>query len=138
MSDLIRFGVSIENNLLDQFDQLIHERNYSNRSEAIRDLIRNELVSREWQSSESESVGTITLIYDHHIGDLGNILTNVQHDYNENIRSSMHVHLDHDNCLEVIVVNGKTSRIREIADKLISIKGVKHGKLVMTTTGKNV
>ena len=138
MSHLIRFGVSIEDSLLEQFDKLIKEKNYSNRSEAIRDLIRNELVRREWQDSNSESVGTITLIYNHHIGDLGNILTDIQHNYNQFIISTMHVHLDHDNCLEVLVVKGRTSIIREIANKLISIRGVKHGKLVTTTTGKHV
>ncbi len=138
MSHLIRFGVSIEDFLLEQFDKLIKEKNYSNRSEAIRDLIRNELVRREWQDSDSQSVGTITLIYNHHIGDLGNLLTDIQHNYNQFIISTMHVHLDHDNCLEVLVVKGRTGIIREIANKLISIRGVKHGKLVTTTTGKYV
>jgi CopG family transcriptional regulator, nickel-responsive regulator len=138
MSDLIRFGISIENHLLEQFDNLIHNRNYSNRSEAIRDLIRDELVRDEWRDSETDSVGTITIIYDHHVGDLSNILTSVQHDFSENIISTMHVHLDHDNCLEVLAVKGKTKTIRDIADRLISIKGVKHGKLVTTTSGKHV
>ena len=138
MSDLTRFGISIENNLLEQFDSLIHNRNYSNRSEAIRDLIRDELVRDEWRDNEIDSVGTITIIYDHHVGDLSHILTSVQHDFSEHIISAMHVHLDHDNCLEVLAVKGKTKTIREIADRLISIKGVKHGKLVTTTSGKHV
>jgi len=138
MSDLIRFGISIENHLLEQFDRLIHNRNYSNRSEAIRDLIRDELVRDEWRDSETDSVGTITIIYDHHVGDLSHILTSVQHDFSVNIISTMHVHLDHDNCLEVLAVKGKTKTIRQIADRLISIKGVKHGKLVTTTSGKHV
>ena len=138
MSELIRFGVSIENNLLEQFDRLIQQRNYSNRSEAIRDLIRNELVQQEWKDEESESIGTVTIIYDHHVRDLNNVLTSVQHEFNEQIISTMHVHLDHHNCLEVLAVRGKTKNIRQIADRLISIKGVKHGKLVMTTRGEHV
>ncbi|KPL15149.1 MAG: nickel-responsive regulator [Bacteroides sp. SM23_62] len=138
MSELIRFGVSIENHLLQQFDRLIQQRNYSTRSEAIRDLIRNELVHEQWKDSEAGSIGTVTIIYDHHVRDLSSILTSVQHDFNEQIISTMHVHLDHYNCLEVLAVKGKTKTIREIADRLISIKGVKHGKLVMTTRGEHV
>jgi len=138
MSELIRFGVSIENHLLEKFDQLIQQRNYSNRSEAIRDLIRNELVQQEWKDEEAEAVGTVTIIYDHHVRDLSSILTSVQHDFNEQIISTMHVHLDHHNCLEVLAVRGRTKTIRQIADALISIKGVKHGKLVMTTRGEHV
>jgi len=138
MSELIRFGVSIENHLLEKFDRLIQQRNYSNRSEAIRDLIRNELVQQEWKDEEAEAVGTVTIIYDHHVRDLSSILTSVQHDFNEQIISTMHVHLDHHNCLEVLAVRGRTKTIRQIADALISIKGVKHGKLVMTTRGEHV
>ncbi|NOZ63080.1 MAG: nickel-responsive transcriptional regulator NikR [Calditrichaeota bacterium] len=138
MSKLIRFGVSIEDHLLEQFDRLIRERNYSTRSEAIRDLIRDEIIHARWQDGETESLGTITLIYDHHIGDLTHILTTVQHEFNSNIISTMHVHLDHHNCLEVLAVTGKTKTIRHLADKLISIKGVKHGKLVTTTQGADV
>lgn len=138
MSELIRFGVSIENHLLERFDRLIQQRNYSNRSEAIRDLIRNELVQEKWKDSEAESVGTVTIIYDHHVRDLSSVLTSVQHEFNEQIISTMHVHLDHQNCLEVLAVKGKTKTIRQIADQLISIKGVKHGKLVMTTKGQHV
>ena len=138
MSDLIRFGVSIENHLLEQFDCLIHNRNYSNRSEAIRDLIRDEIVREEWKDSETDSIGTVTIIYDHHVGDLSHILTSIQHEFNEHIISTMHVHLDHNNCLEVLAVKGKTKIIKKIADSIISIKGVKHGKLVTTTAGKHV
>ncbi len=138
MSELIRFGISIENHLLERFDRLIQQRNYSNRSEAIRDLIRNELVQEKWKDSEAESVGTVTIIYDHHVRILSSVLTSVQHEFNEQIISTMHVHLDHHNCLEVLAVRGKTKTIRQIADQLISIKGVKHGKLVMTTKGQHV
>jgi len=138
MSELIRFGVSIESQLLENFDRLIHQRNYSNRSEAIRDLIRNELVHEQWQDNEAIAVGTITIIYDHHVRELTNILTAVQHDFNEQIISTLHVHLDHHNCLEVLAVRGKTKIIRQIADRLISLRGVKHGKLVMTCRGDRV
>ena len=138
MSNLIRFGVSIENNLLEQFDRLIHDKNYSNRSEAIRDLIRNELVQQEWKNSEAKSVGTITIIFDHHTRELSHELTSIQHEFNKQIISTMHVHLDTHNCLEVLAVQGKTKTIREIAGRLISLKGVKHGKLVNTTKGQHV
>ncbi len=138
MSELIRFGVSIENDLLEKFDRLIQDRNYSNRSEAIRDLIRNELVREQWQDSEVEAVGTITIIYDHNVRDLTQVLTRIQHDFHQHIISTLHVHLDHDHCLEVLAVRGQTKIIRKIADKMISLKGVKHGKLVMTTSGKEV
>ncbi len=138
MSELIRFGVSIESHLLDQFDRLIEDKNYATRSEAIRDLIRNELVRQEWQDDEAEAVGTVTIIYDHHVRDLSSLLTSVQHDFHEQIISTLHVHLDPHNCLEVLAVQGKTRIIRQIADTLISIKGVKHGRLVMTTKGEKV
>jgi len=138
MSELIRFGVSIESNLLDKFDRLIQERGYANRSEAIRDLIRNELVQQEWADANTNAVGTITIIYDHHVRALADMLTSLQHQHTNEIIAATHVHLDHNHCLEVIVVKGRTDNIRHIADELISVKGVKHGKLVMTTTGKNV
>ncbi len=138
MSEITRFGVSIENKLLEKFDHLISARGYQNRSEAIRDLIRNELVNQQWGDDEAESVGTITIIFDHHVRELTEMLTNVQHQFKEQIIAATHIHLDHHNCLEMIAVKGKTAAIRKIADKLISLRGVKHGKLVMTTTGKNV
>jgi len=138
MSELIRFGVSIESNLLEKFDRLIQERAYANRSEAIRDLIRNELVQQEWADANANAVGTITIIYDHHVHALAETLTSMQHQHTDEIIAATHVHLDHDHCLEVIVVKGRTASIRHIADELISAKGVKHGKLVMTTTGKDM
>ncbi len=136
--ELIRFGVSIEKNLLRQFDRLINEHGYQNRSEAIRDLIRDELVQQQWEDANAESVGTITLIYDHHVRELTELLTSVQHHYNAQIISTTHVHLDHDHCLEVILVRGKTETIRQISNQLTCLKGVKHGKLVTTTTGRNI
>jgi CopG family nickel-responsive transcriptional regulator len=135
MKELVRFGVSLDSDLLDSFDDLIARKGYTNRSEAVRDLIRDNLVEREWDANK-ETVGTVTFVYDHHVRALTDKLTGIQHDYQHLIVSGMHVHLDHDHCLEVLVVRGKGSEIREVADTLIGTKGVKHGKLAMTTTGK--
>ncbi len=134
MSGLVRFGVSIEDELLKQFDEEIERKGYSNRSEAIRDLIRDQIVNEEWQTDE-ETVGTITIVYDHHTRDLSANLTHIQHSFEGDIRSVLHIHLDHHNCLEVLVVQGKGRLLQQFADQLVSIKGVKHGKLTMTTTG---
>ncbi|MEP7362421.1 MAG: nickel-responsive transcriptional regulator NikR [Acidobacteriota bacterium] len=135
MSDLSRIGVAIDAGLLEKFDQLISGRGYTNRSEAFRDLIRDELIRQDWESPESQVVGTVTLVYDHHVRQLSERLTNLQHDHHHNILSTLHVHLDHDNCLEVLVVKGKSEAVRKIADALIATKGVKHGRLTITTTG---
>ena len=135
MSELSRIGVAIDSDLLDQFDQLIAKRGYTNRSEAFRDLIRDELVQKSWESPESNVVGTVTLVYDHHVRMLSEKLTDMQHDFHRSILSTLHVHLDHDNCLEVLVVRGKAAAVQKIADSLISTKGVKHGYLTLTTTG---
>lgn len=137
MSKLVRFGVSLDDHLLEEFDRHITRRKYTSRSEALRDLIRDNLVGQEW-SKNKETVGTITFVYDHHVRDLPGRLTDIQHDYQGQILSGMHVHLDHDHCLEVLVVKGKGSEIRKVADALVSVKGVKHGKLTMTTTGKSL
>src|SRR5437870_2384798 len=125
MSDLARIGVAIDSELLDKFDRLIGQRGYTNRSEAFRDLIRDELVQKSWESPESEVVGTVTLVYDHHVRMLNEKLTDMQHDHHKNILSTLHVHLDHDNCLEVLVMRGKAGAVRKIADALISTKGVR-------------
>ena len=135
MSDLSRIGVAIDASLLEKFDQLISGRGYTNRSEAFRDLIRDELIRQDWESPEAQVVGTVTLVYDHHVRQLSERLTNLQHDYHHNILSTLHVHLDHDNCLEVLIVKGKSAAVRKIADALIATKGVKHGRLTITTTG---
>ncbi len=134
MSDLVRFGVSIEDDLLKRFDQDIEKKGYSNRSEAIRDLIREQIVAEEWQS-DKETVGTITIVYDHHTRDLSSNLTHIQHSFEGDIKSVLHIHLDHHNCLEVLVVSGKARLLQQFANQLVSIKGVKHGKLAMTTLG---
>lgn len=135
---LTRFGISLDDELLARFDKMVDEKSYTNRSEAIRDLIRNALIEREWEMEEGEKVGTITLIFDHHVHELTDRLTDIQHDHNDEIISAMHVHLDHDNCLEVLAVKGEGKKIRAIADGLIGVRGVKHGKLVTTTSGKNL
>lgn len=137
MKKLVRFGVSVDHHLLDDFDRLIQRRKYTNRSEALRDLIRDNLVGQEWDE-DRETVGTITFVYDHHVRDLTRKLTDIQHRYQKLILSGMHVHLDHDHCLEVLIVKGKGSEIKKVSDALVSVKGVKHGKLTMTTTGKSL
>ncbi len=135
MSELARIGVAIDSDLLARFDELIAGRGYTNRSEAFRDLIRDELVKKSRESAETEVVGTVTLVYDHHVRMLGEKLTDLQHDHHKQILSTIHIHLDHDHCLEVLIVKGKAGAVQKIADALISTKGVKHGSLTVTTTG---
>jgi CopG family transcriptional regulator, nickel-responsive regulator len=137
MKKLARFGVSLDHHLLTAFDRHIQGRRYTNRSEALRDLIRDNLVGETWDQNK-ETVGTITFVYDHHVRDLTRKLTHIQHGFPGHIMAGMHVHLDHAHCLEVLVVKGKGSEIRKVADALVSVKGVKHGKLTMTTTGKGL
>ncbi len=138
MGETVRFGISIDDKLLESFDQLIEQKRYMNRSEAIRDLIRAALVDTKWQDGEEEMVGTVTIVYNHHVRDLSDKLTEHQHAHHHQIISALHVHLDAHNCLEVLVVRGKAQDVRKIADELIGVKGVKHGKLVMTTTGEEL
>ena len=132
--DIVRFGVSIGAGLLEKFDSLIEEKGYTNRSEAIRDLIRDRLVSAEWdnRSDTVESIGAITIIYDHHTREIGDRLNDVSHDRHNLIISSTHVHLTHSSCMEVILVKGPGNEIRALSDRIISMRGVKHGKLVIT------
>ncbi len=138
MSLVSRFGVSIEQNLLKKFDRLIFRKGYQNRSEALRDLIRESLVQEEWEEGKKETVGTIAIVYSHHTRELSRTLTDMQHRYYRSILSSLHIHLDEHNCLEVLVVRGKGANIKKISDRLIGTKGVKHGRLSLTTTGKNL
>ncbi len=135
MSELSRIGVAIDSDLLARFDELIRKRGYANRSEAFRDLIRDQLVERAWESPESPVVGTVTLIYDHHVRLLNERLTELQHEFYHDILSTLHVHLDHDHCLEVLVLRGKVRALRRLADTLIATRGVKHGRLTITTSG---
>ncbi|GAB4366198.1 MAG: nickel-responsive transcriptional regulator NikR [Calditrichia bacterium] len=134
---LIRFGVSIPEELSKKFDELIARKKYANRSEAIRDMIRRELVAEEIQKNLTV-VGIVSLLYNHHIRELSEKLTQIQHSHHHLVLSSMHVHLDHENCIEVILLSGKSQQVKELADALISCKGVKHGTLNLTSTGKNL
>ena len=138
MEKIKRFGVSIENRLLEQFDSYIAANNYENRSEAIRDLIRKELVKEEWAKTNEEVAGAIVIVYDHHKREVVDKLLDIQHDFHELIISSQHIHLDHNNCLEIIVVRGAMSQVNDLAAKLKSIKGVKHSSLTQSTLGKNI
>ncbi len=138
MQNLKRFGVSIEPELLEKFDKYINAHNYKNRSEAIRDLIRKELVLEEWENLNSEVAGAIVMVYDHHRHDVVDKLLDIQHEYNSLIISSQHIHLDHNNCLEIVVVKGKIKSIDSLTFKLKSIKGVKHAELTKSTLGKNI
>ena len=134
---LVRFGVSLPKNLIEKFDALIKRKNYPNRSEAIRDLIRQSLIEEEVQSNQ-EVVGILHLLYDHHKRELSDKLTHIQHDHHELIISSTHVHLNHDNCVEVILLRGKGEEIQILADKLIATIGVINGKLFITSTGEQI
>jgi CopG family nickel-responsive transcriptional regulator len=138
MNNIIRFGVSIDENLLSGFDGIIKEKGYVNRSEAIRDLIRNMLVSQEISNPEAESIGTLTLVYSHDTRELADKLNDIQHHHHKIIISTTHVHLDEHNCLEVLILRGKTRTVQLISDRLQSVKNVRHGKLTITTTGKNL
>jgi CopG family nickel-responsive transcriptional regulator len=138
MGETVRFGVSIDDKLLESFDQLIELKGYMNRSEAVRDMIRGALVELKWEAGDEETVGTVTLVYNHHVRDLSDKLTEQQHAHHDQIISALHVHLDAHNCLEVLVVRGRARDVKKIADELIGVKGVVHGKLVMTTTGSEL
>ena len=132
MSELCRIGVAIDAKLLEKFDERIRRRGYSNRSEAFRDMIREDLIEEHADAPAKPVVGTLTLVYDHYVRMLSDKLVDMQHDHHQVIVSTLHVHLDHDNCLEVLILRGKSGDVRRIADMLISTKGVKHGRLTLT------
>ena len=136
MPDLVRFGVSMERDLARRFDRMILKRGYGNRSEAIRDMVRKELVHRQWDDLDAETVGTVTLVYDHHVRELGDRLVDLQHEHHDLVVSATHVHLSHDYCLEVLVVRGRAREVQKLADHLIAARGVLHGELVATAAGK--
>jgi CopG family nickel-responsive transcriptional regulator len=135
---VVRFGVSLPRELVKAFDKRLREKGYRSRSEAIRDIMRDYLVGGEWESSSEFVVGTVTLVFDHHTRELSNVLTQVQHEFHDAVVCSTHVHLDEHNCVEVIIVRGRAKALQAIADRLISTRGVKHGKLVYTTTGREL
>jgi len=138
MSELERFGVSMDGKLLAELDRRIARAGYASRSEALRDMVRDYLVEREWESGGDVVVGTVTIVYDHHQREVESALTELQHEHHEAIACTTHVHLDPHNCLEVVVVRGTADQVRRIAEHLISLRGVKHGKLVCTTTGRDL
>ena len=132
MSELVRFGVSMDKRLLATLDAIVKRRGYANRSEAIRDLVRAEQVRESWESGKGPAVATLTIVYDHHVREVDERLTDLQHDHEDLVHSAMHVHLSHRMCLEVIVMRGKPKRIQKLADRLTAARGVKHGQLVVT------
>jgi CopG family nickel-responsive transcriptional regulator len=136
-SALHRIGVAIDEELLERFDDLIQRRGYENRSEAFRDLARAELIKDGMERLNAEVVGTVTIVYDHHVRLLSEKLNELQHEHHKNILSTLHVHLDHDDCLEVIVVRGKGREVAQIGNTLIATKGVKHGRMIVASTDSN-
>lgn len=138
MSDISRFGVSVDDTLLQSFDQLINGQGYENRSEALRDLMRDALVKSRLETSpeNSEALGSLTLVYDHHARELNDKMNELQHDHHDLVVSVLHVHVSHDDCMEVIVLRGKVREIRELSDGLLSLKGVKHGRLFVTLSSE--
>ena len=135
---VVRFTVSVPQKLAKQLDRMTREKGYDNRSLAVADMIRDQLVEHHQNYGDRDIAGTITLVYDHHKQHVQAALTDIQHDHHDVIISTLHVHLDHDNCLEVLAVRGKAGTIKTIADELIAAKGVKHGKLTVTTSGKDL
>lgn len=134
---LKRFTISLDEKLLDDFDAFIGQQKYVNRSEAIRDLIRSSFVAKEWQA-DKDVVGVISMVYDHHQYKLQEKVTEIQHDYHHQIVSTTHVHMDHHNCLEVIIIKGKAGAVNELADRIRSLRGVRNCNLAMSTTGKDL
>lgn len=135
---LRRFGVSLPDALLEQFDDLIRRRGYANRSDALRGLIRDALVEEEWADAKGPVVACLALVYDHHAADLSRTLTSIQHEAHGTVLAALHIHLDAHNCMEVLVMKGKRADVEKTADRLISTKGVKHGKLFRSTHGANI
>ncbi|MFB3907748.1 MAG: nickel-responsive transcriptional regulator NikR [Candidatus Eisenbacteria bacterium] len=133
-----RFSATLDAGLLDRFDRFLEVHGYENRSEGVRDLIRRALVADEWQGGKADVMGVITMVYDHHQPNLLNRITQIQHDCQASIVSTTHVHMDHHNCLEIVIVKGKASKVRDLADRLTTLKGVKSGNLSPATTGKGL
>ena len=137
--DLMRIGVSLPENLLNKFDEIIQQRGYSSRSEGVRDAIRNYIVNFEWMNDiDGERVGVITIVYDHSQKGLEDNLTEIQHDFGSTIKSSLHVHLSQNTCLEVVVLRGKGEDVRKTAERMMALKGAKHVKLTTTSIGKEL
>lgn len=139
MSELVRFGVSIDQDLLSDFDRLIAERRYANRSEAIRDLIREVLIQKKIEADgETESLGSLTLVYDHHARNLSGEMADIQHDHHHNIISVMHLHVSHDDCLEILALKGKVADLVDLSNRLLILKGIKNGRLYLTLPSSQI
>lgn len=139
MSELVRFGVSIDQDLLSDFDRLIAERRYATRSEAIRDLIRDVLIQKKIDADgETESLGSLTLVYDHHARNLSGEMAEIQHDHHHNIISVMHLHVSHDDCLEILALKGKVADLVDLSNRLLILKGIKNGRLYLTLPSSQI
>jgi len=138
VSEIARFGVSMDADLLEKFDSLAQRRGAANRSEAIRDLVRDALVEESWQKGKGESMAAAVLVYDHHTRDVGARLNHIQHEHPETVVSSMHIHVDKHTCMEIVVLRGRRALLAELGYRIIGTKGVIHGKLVPSTTGEEV
>lgn len=139
MSELIRFGVSIDGDLLGEYDRLIAERGYATRSEALRDLIRDELIQHKIEADKDhDALGSLTLVYDHHARNLLQEMAEIQHDFHALILSVMHLHVSHDDCMEILALSGKIIEIAELSNSLLSLKGVKNGKLFLTLPSSKI
>ncbi len=134
---LKRFSISLEKNLLEKFDKFIQKRKYTNRSEAIRDLIREVFVKEAWET-DKEVFGVISFIYDHHQPNIQEKITEIQHDFYKNVVSATHIHIDHHNCLEVVIVSGRAKSVRELYEMIKAIRGVKNADLIMSSTGSEL
>jgi len=135
MGSLTRFGVSLDSNLLEKFDALISARGYTNRSEALRDMIRDQLIKEDWKAGSKEAVAAVSLVYDHHELELPKRLTDLQHEHHGLVVSALHVHLTHHHCLEILVLRGRGDRIKKLGHSLVGTNGIKHGEVFFTTTG---
>jgi CopG family nickel-responsive transcriptional regulator len=138
MATVERFSISMNRELLKKFDHQIGQKGYANRSEAIRDLVRNALVEEDWTHEHEKVAATVTLVYDHHTRELAERLAELQHHHGALVVATTHIHLDNDNCLEVVIVRGAAGAVRRLAELLIAQKGVKHGRAVYTTEGRDL
>lgn len=136
--ELSRFSISMPADLLAQLDEMITARGFANRSQALAELVRTQLVDYRAEAKLGEIAGTVTLVFDHHRRNIQSTLTDIQHDYGGLIVATMHIHLDHHNCMEVLALRGEAGSIKKLADRLVATKGIKHGKLTVTTTGKDL
>ena len=135
---LCRFSVSMASDLAEQLDEMVKAKGFANRSQALAEMVRDELVAYHGETDSREIAGTVTLVFDHHKRNIQSLLTDIQHDHGDLIISALHVHLDHHTCMEVLAVRGASAAVRTMADRLISAKGVKHGRLTVTTTGEEI